>query len=272
MAVKNITRLTARNADKHVLYQKSVQAPDVDSQFFYRLYKRMTGNPLRVFREDFCGTFILSCEMVKLHKENHAICVDLDGPTLDWGREHNLYQLTPQQQERVHIHQANVLEVHEPKADLIAVMNFSYCIFKQRPQLNEYVQSAYNSLQDGGVLVMDIWGGSETQVLQEEAKDVEGFTYIWDQDDFDPLTYNILCRIHFEFKDGTRMKNAFVYDWRLWTIPDLREAMQAAGFQDIHVLWEGTEKGSDEGNGVFRRVKRGDPDEAWIAYVVGVKP
>ena len=30
---------------------------------------------------DFCGTAILSCEVVKLNKKNHAICVDLDGPT-----------------------------------------------------------------------------------------------------------------------------------------------------------------------------------------------
>ena len=68
------------------------------------------------------------------------------------------------------------------------------------------------------------------------------------------------------------MRNAFVYDWRLWTIPELREIMQEAGFVDIHILWEGTERDTGEGNGVFRRVKRGDPDEAWIAFVVGRKP
>ena len=37
------------------------------------------------------------------------------------------------------------------------------------------------------------------------------------------------------------MKNAFVYDWRLWTPPDLREAFEAAGFEDVHFLWEATD-------------------------------
>ena len=32
------TRLTARNADKHYLYQESVQAPDTDSRFFSRYF------------------------------------------------------------------------------------------------------------------------------------------------------------------------------------------------------------------------------------------
>ena len=118
----------------------------------------------------------------------------------------------------------------------------------------------------------DAWGGSETQEVQEEEREQEGFSYIWDQDDFDPLTYNTICKIHFEFEDGSRMRNAFVYDWRLWTLPELREIMDEAGFVDVHVLWEGTELDTGEGNGVFRRVKRGDPDEAWIAYVVGSKP
>ena len=48
--------------------------------------------------------------------------------------------------------------------------------------------------------------------------------------------------------------------------------MEEAGFMDVHVLWEGTDHDTGEGNGVFRRVKRGDPDEAWIAYVVGRRP
>ena len=88
---------------------------------------------------------------------------------------------------------------------------------------------------------------------------------------FDPVTHHILCKIHFEFRDGTRMKNAFIYDLRLWTLPELRELMDEAGFSDIHVLWEGTDRNTGEGNGVFRRVERGGDEEAWIAYVIGQK-
>lgn len=262
-------KFTAKNADKHDLYQRSVQAPEVDSEFFADYFKDYAGRDLRKFREDFCGTFALSSAFVKLHEENEAIAVDLDGPTLDWGREHNLSQLTPSQQERIHIYQADVMAVHKPQADLIAAMNFSYCIFKDRPTLHAYVKSCYEALESGGLLVMDMWGGSETQLLQEEDREIDdGFTYVWDQDEFDPLTYNIVCRIHFEFPDGSKMRNAFVYDWRLWTPPDLSEAMQAAGFEDIHFLWD-TEEDDDDTH--YERVERGEADEAWITYIVGQK-
>ena len=100
---------------------------------------------------------------------------------------------------------------------------------------------------------------------------MSGFTYVWDQDDFDPVSHHILCKIHFEFRDGSRMRNAFIYDWRLWTLPEIQELMADAGFQDIHVLWEGTEKKTGAGNGVFRRVNRGGDELAWIAYIVGKK-
>jgi SAM-dependent methyltransferase len=44
-----------------------------------------------------------------------------------------------------------------------------------------------------------------------------------------------------------------------------------AGFEDVHVLWEGTNHKTGGGNGVFRRKERGDMDEAWISIVVGRK-
>ena len=44
------------------------------------------------------------------------------------------------------------------------------------------------------------------------------------------------------------------------------------GFVDVHVLWEGTDRASGGGNGVFRRKEVGDMDEAWISIVVGKKP
>ena len=63
-------------------------------------------------------------------------------------------------------------------------------------------------------------GGGQAQFLMKEKKRLKGFTYVWEQADFDPVTNHILCKIHFEFKDRTRLKNAFVYDWRLWSLVD----------------------------------------------------
>ncbi len=262
-------RWTARNADKHILYQESVQSPEDDVVFFTRRYKSLTGKPLRHFREDFCGTAKLSCEFVKLHRDNTALGVDLDGPTLRWARTHNLSQLTPDQRNRVTLQRKNVLHARSPKAELLAALNFSYWVFKQRKDLQAYFQNARRSLIKGGIFLADIYGGPEAQTLQEEETKMGGFTYVWDQDQFDPINHDLLCKIHYHFPDGSRMRNAFVYDWRLWTLPEVQELMTAAGFKDVHILWEGTDLDTNEGNGNFRRIVKGHADPAWIAYVVG---
>lgn len=265
-------KLSARAVDRHVLYQESVQAPDVDARFLARYFKRYTGRPLRRFREDFCGTAILSCEFVKLHRENRAVGVDLDGPTLEWARSNNLSALAPSQTERIQLIRDDVRRVRRPRVQLLAALNFSYSVFKTRQDMGAYIENTYRSLEPGGLVVLDAWGGGQVQFRMKERKKLNRFTYVWDQADFDPITHHIICKIHFEFRDGTRAKNAFVYDWRLWTLPELRELMTGAGFEDVHVLWEGTDRKSGEGNGVFRRVERGGDEEAWIAYVIGRKP
>ncbi|MFN7589412.1 MAG: hypothetical protein ACK5UQ_13115, partial [Planctomycetota bacterium] len=72
--------LTARTADRHVLYQLSVQAPETDARFYDRWFRKYAGRPLRLLREDFCGTAVLACHHVKRHPENRAIGVDLHWP------------------------------------------------------------------------------------------------------------------------------------------------------------------------------------------------
>ena len=263
--------LTARTADKHVLYQNSVQSTETDARFLSRRFTQLTGEPLRHFREDFCGTASLSCEFVKLHRENRAVGVDLDRPTLRWAVRHNLSRLNEGQRGRVRLIRGNVLDIRRPRVQLIAAMNFSYWVFKSRPVLLRYMKNAYRSLLPGGIFLLDVFGGADAQTEQEERTRQDGFTYVWDQARFDPLTHEILCKIHYEFRDGSRMRNAFVYDWRLWTLPELQEVMAEAGFRDRHILWEATDLKTNTGNGVFRRVTKGDADASWIAYVVGSK-
>jgi hypothetical protein len=82
-------------ADRHDLYQRSVQTPDRDIRWICNAYRALAGRDLRTFREDFCGTAALSCAFVKRHPDNHAIGVDLDGPTLAWGEARNLSALKP---------------------------------------------------------------------------------------------------------------------------------------------------------------------------------
>ena len=78
------------------------------------------------------------------------------------------------------------------------------------------------------------------------------------------------CFIHFRFPDGSKLKKAFSYSWRLYTAPELRDMLLEAGFRDVTVYWEGEDE-DGEGNGVFTPNEKGEADLAWIAYIVAEK-
>lgn len=263
-------RRTARTADKHELYQLAVQAPEVDAPFLRRYFTRLVGRAPCSLREDFCGTALLAAHWVAMRREHRAIGVDFDQATLDWGRRHNVDgKLDDEQRSRLQLLHADVRTVHAPPVDLIVAFNFSYSLFMTRDALRAYFAHVRKGLVRDGLFVIDAWGGSETLDEREERRRVEDFTYCWEQARFDPITHHSECRIHFRFMDGTVMRNAFCYHWRLWILPELLELLGEAGFRDVHVLWEGTDRKTNQGNSRYRRVKRGEADPAWVGYVVG---
>lgn len=262
----------AKQADKYDLYQQAVQEPEHEVDFFDRVYKAEFRTRPNILREDFCGTHAICCAWVKNKPSRKAIGVDLDPEPLKWGVENNQPPLTDAEQARITLIQADVCQPGEVKADVVAAENFSYCIFKTRDALRTYFQAAYANLNEQGVLVLDIMGGYET--LEEDHNDYRNigkFEYVWEQRRFDPITHDITCVIHFNFPDKSAMKNVFRYDWRLWTIPELRELLAEAGFSASHVYWEGTDKKTGEGNDIYSKRKQAESDPAWVAYVVGVK-
>ena len=91
------------------------------------------------------------------------------------------------------------------------------------------------------------------------------FTYVWDQDGFDPITHDILNHIHFEFKNGKRWKRAFTYEWRLYTPAEVRDALLFAGFTNAQIFWDLEE---DEDSSDYRPVVRAMNTPGWIAYIV----
>jgi len=270
MVRKRKSRLSARTADKYVLYTESVQSPDGEIAFFRRVYRKKNGRPPIVLREDFCGTAAICCEWVKSGKDNRSIGVDLVPAPLAWGRAHYVAELSADQKRRVQLRRANVLTVRTPPVDVIASLNFSFCVFKERSLLLRYLRRCHQALARGGIMVMDIYGGPESQQPAEENTRYKGFTYVWDQAAYNPITNEALDHIHFLFPDGSRMMKAFTYDWRLWTLAELNEALREAGFRDARAYWEGADK-SGEGNGVFRPRQRAEAEDAWVAYIVGFR-
>ena len=259
----------ACQADKYVLYQRSVQEPEADIEFMQKVFEDHFGRPARHLREDFCAAANQAMQWIRQHPENEAWGVDLDPEPLAWGMAHNAKDLSPEQLGRLHLIEGNVLDSREPKVDIVTAQNFSYFIFKQRELLLSYFKAARAGLKDEGLFVVDLFGGPEAQQVQEEETDHDDFSYVWDQDAYDPISNEILCHIHFRFPDGSEQTKAFTYDWRLWTICEVRELMAEAGFSASEAYWEGTDD-DGEGNGEFTKTAKTENEDAWIAYVVGV--
>jgi hypothetical protein len=262
----------AERADKYDLYLKSVQDAEHEVYFLERAYKGFYSRPPQVLREDFCGTYAVCCEWVKSGSKRKAVGVDIDPEPLAWGSEHHLAKLKPAQQSRVQTLMTDVRQVTGPKADVVAAQNFSYWIFKTRAELLIYFKAAHANLKSRGVFVLDMMGGPE--VLEEDEEDVtafRGFDYVWHQATIDPITHECTLYIHFRFKDGSELHRAFSYEWRLWSIPEVRELLQEAGFKRSVVYWEDTDSKSGEGTGTYRKRKHAGMDPTWIAYIVGAK-
>jgi SAM-dependent methyltransferase len=254
--------------DKYKLYAKAVQQPDVDVKFFRYLYKDLRGRHPKRLREDFCGTFGVCCEWVKLGPDYTAHGRDLSEEALSYGRDHYLPKLTPGQRRRVRLTRENVLE-RAPSADLIFAQNFSYFAFLKRETLLAYFVNCRKSLRRDGVLALDIFGGAGTHKRNVERTDYRSFVFWWEQSGFDPVTHEARCAIHFKPKGRRKVKDVFTYDWRIWTIPEVRDLLKEAGFSRSHVYWEGDD--GRRGNGVFTRVEKGGIELVWIAMILAEK-
>jgi len=268
---KKRARKQSQSRDRYDLYESSVQEPEADIQLVRRIFKNRFARPPRTLREDFCGTAYFAAEWVKRHAENRAWAIDLDPVPLEWGREHHIAKLGPHQASRVKLIEGDVLDVGHEKVDVTVGFNFSYFLFKTRDTLRRYFEKARATLAEEGVLVLDLYGGADSMRTSEEPREVDDFTYVWDQHVFDPITHHAVNHIHFEFDDGSEIKRAFSYDWRLWTLPEIRELLLETGFEATQVYWEGTDPKSGEGNGVFRPRESAPDDPAWIAYVVAYR-
>jgi hypothetical protein len=119
---------------------------------------------------------------------------------------------------------------------------------------------------------MDCFGGSECYEANEEETDHEddGFSYFWDQDSYNPITNEAQFYIHFQRDGETKREKVFSYDWRLWSIPELRDILTDVGFKKTTIYWEGTDE-NGEGDGVYTPTEQGEDCESWVAYIIASK-
>lgn len=252
--------------DRFALYERAVQCPEHELGFFRRVFRSARGREPLTLREDFSGTAAVSVAWVESGRDKEAWAVDHDEECLTWAREHHLPRLDEDARARLHLINDDVRSAAEVPVDLIAAENFSWCLFKTRPELKSYLEVARENLNDEGALIFDVQGGPWTQGegMTERRELDDGVVMEWFHERFDPVTHTARYRMSFARGDD-RIDDAFTYDFRHWTLPEVVELCREAGFERVETWWQ-----HEEGKraGIYRRVREAPADELWVAYVV----
>ena len=134
--------------------------------------------------------------------------------------------------------------------------------------MKKYIRRVLKNLVSDGVFFLDCFGGSDSYRVLKEKTDVGDFKYIWDQASYNAVTADFLCHIHFQFPDRSKIQNAFSYDWRLWTLPEIQEILLESGFSEVRIY---TQPWEDEDSEIMAPVSEIEPDPAWVAYIAALK-
>ncbi|XP_002980045.2 uncharacterized protein LOC9638833 [Selaginella moellendorffii] len=301
---------------KHDLYQRAVQAPRGEISYLQKFFLTYVGGriPLHM-REDFCGTALICAEWVRGDARRTAVGVDLDDDALSWGLKNNVLGGRGDTANRVDLFHQNVLHPLaksgkfvlenrspasvetrnggegdedpeetrvEQRSDVICALNFSCCCLQERKDLVSYFRQALSSISNkGGVFVMDLYGGLSSEQSLRIRRRYSDFTYTWEQEEFDIIKRTTRISLHFQLAKSRRvLRHAFSYHWRLWTIPEVRDCLDEAGFDSTH-LWlcerpellerkNGLDNTNDD-KGDYEELESFNQCDAWNAYIVGVK-
>jgi len=246
----------AGTLDRYALYELCVQNPAA----LTALLRAIHGGQPRVLGEDFSGTAALSRAWVQTVPGGSAVAVDHDPEPI--ARAQGIPGI------RAIV--GDVRTASEPgtdAVDLIWVGNFSIGELKTREELIVYLRHARLRLNEGGVFVCDTYGGESAfltgdvhrhHALPSDVADRLGvprgsrIRYTWHQRHADPLTGLVENALHFRIEHAGvvehELGDAFVYRWRLWSVPELRDAMLEAGFTRVDCYAQLPDAIDTEGN------------------------
>ncbi|GER36567.1 S-adenosyl-L-methionine-dependentmethyltransferases superfamily protein [Striga asiatica] len=303
---------------KYSLYQQSVQSPKGDISYLQKFFLMYVGGraPLHL-QEDFCGTALLSVEWLHGDARRTAIGLDLDVEALNWCLTNNVNRIGADVSSRLSLLHGNVLQPHEsklvnvnpladmqnltlkdnedgsvhdgkyckdmqlPERDIVCAFNYSCCCLHNRKELILYFKHVLNALsKKGGIFVMDLYGGSSSEGVLRLQRRFPNFTYIWEQAEFDIIQRKTRISLHFNLqKQHRKIRHAFSYSWRLWSLPEIKDCLEEAGFSSVH-FWirempNSKEMRCTDGLSVGQDVKYEEAtsfeqQDSWNAYIVGV--
>jgi predicted RNA methylase len=230
------------------------------------------GQSPRTLREDFSGSGALCRGWISLDPRARAIAIDSDPEPLARLKDHAAIRTVVK----------DVMKADD-KADIVAATNFPVGYWHTRDNLLAYLKHARTCLNRKGVLVCDTYGGADAFIAPREtsailrAADGLRVKYTFEQVSADAATGRVIDALHFRipaqrgFKART-IRDAFVYDWRLWSIPELRDAMLEAGFRSVEVYDRLGDALDQDGNAYVRPLTPDDRlDDNYVVYVAGRK-
>ncbi|OAB63163.1 hypothetical protein AY599_15770 [Leptolyngbya valderiana BDU 20041] len=254
------------------LYEICVQSP----KHVVDLLRAIHGNePVRL-GEDFAGSGAVGRAWVAQGGAHQAWCVDQDAEAL--ARCHGV--------EGVSTRVGDVME-ETASVDALWVGNFSIGYHHDRVSLVAYLKHVRERLTPGGVFVCDTYGGETAFITGEVhrfhplpahlAPDGTGgwrVRYTWEQRQADPLTGMVTDVLHFRIERAgmidAEYPDAFIYHWRLWSVPELRDAMTEAGFTGTAVYNQLPDAVDDQGRPYIEPiVDPSDLDDSFIVCVTG---
>jgi SAM-dependent methyltransferase len=225
------------------------------------------GRP-RVLREDFCGTGGVCRAWAAMpsapSRPFRAIGVDIDGELVK-----RLRGIPNVRAVRADVRDCDL------RADIISATNFSIGYWHTRKDLVRYLGLCRERLKTGGVFVCDTYGGATAFSRGTLTRDVwiengVRIRYTWEQRLANPLTGRVLDALHFRVdRDGEVLfqeHDAFVYEWRLWSVPELRDAFADARFGTVEAYAQLADAVDSEGGLYVRPVD--DPEELEDSFVV----
>ncbi|MBC7833973.1 MAG: class I SAM-dependent methyltransferase [Phycisphaerales bacterium] len=237
-----------RAMDRYDLYELCVQRAAAVVPFLRAIH----GGSARRLAEDFCGTAAVSREWVRSDTSGvaSAIGMDLDTGVLDWARA----KAAAEGLGRIELVHGDVLSATDritadgaaagDGMDVVFVGNFSIGEIHERSELVGYLRWCRERLRPGGVVVIDTYGGASAWRVGASRRAHQAgpgvrVLYTWEQREGDPYSGRVECALHFDVERGgevvERYPEVFLYRWRLWSVPELRDAMREVGLSHTSV-------------------------------------
>lgn len=253
------------------------------------LLRSVHGNEPTRLREDFCGTAAVSrrfaAEAKSAGHDAWAVAIDVDREVVERAAAEAAREGVS---DRVRVLRGDCLDeppVGRERADVIFVGNFSVCYIYDRGALVEYFRQSLARLKaggsgggggfGGGIFACDVYGGASAMRLgsverRHPSPGKEIVRYLWEHEAADPRTGRVRNSISFRVEvDGEivqELPRAFVYEWRLWSLPELRDAMLEGGFAGVEVYSDVNVAPGQRASVVEDPKELG---EDWIVLVVG---